>query len=63
MKFLVILFTIVAVVTCKPGGHHGHQGGDGGQVFHVQVQGGGSQAAAPPPPPPPPVSIQKNCKT
>lgn len=54
MKFLVILFTVVAVVSCKPGGHHGHQGG---QIYNVQVQGGGGHDAGPPPPPPPPVSI------
>lgn len=36
MKFLVVLFALVAVATCRPGGAH-HGGGEP-QLIRVQVQ-------------------------
>lgn len=54
MKFLIVLFAVVALATCKPS----HQGGGGGQAqtFQVQVQQAPQQQQAPPAPP---VSIVK----
>lgn len=54
MKFLVILFALVAVATCRPGGAH-HQPEP--QTIRVQVQQQQQQHHAPPAPPPSPVSL------
>lgn len=54
MKFLVVLFAVVAVCTCKP--HQPAAAQSSGQVFQVQVQSAPAQQHhAPPAPPPPPV--------